>query len=45
MRFYEIGECPLMGHSEKHFDPFILGGIINRVNHFYPSSVQHTLGS
>jgi hypothetical protein len=29
MRFYEIGECPLMGHSEKHFDPFILGGIIS----------------
>jgi hypothetical protein len=29
MRFYEIGECPLMGHSEKHFDPFIVGGIIS----------------
>lgn len=28
MRFYEIGECPLMGHSEKHIAPLILGGII-----------------
>lgn len=29
MRFYEIGECPLMGHSEKHIGPFVLGGIIS----------------
>jgi hypothetical protein len=28
MRFYEIGECPLMGHSEKHIAPLIIGGII-----------------
>lgn len=28
MRFYEIGECPLMEHSEKHIAPLILGGII-----------------
>ena len=28
MRFYEIGECPLMGHSEKHIAPLLLGGII-----------------
>ena len=28
MRFYEIGESPLMGHSEKHIAPLILGGII-----------------
>lgn len=28
MRFYEIGESPLMDHSEKHIAPLILGGII-----------------
>lgn len=28
MRFYEAGESPLMGHSEKHIAPLILGGII-----------------
>lgn len=28
MRFYDIGESPLMGHSEKHIPPLILGGII-----------------
>lgn len=28
MTFYEIGESPLMGHSEKHIAPLILGGII-----------------
>lgn len=28
MKFYDIGECPLMGHSEKHIAPLILGGII-----------------
>ena len=28
MRFYDIGESPLMGHSEKHLDPLIIGGII-----------------
>ena len=28
MRFYEIGESPLMGHSEKHIAPLIVGGII-----------------
>lgn len=28
MRFYDIGESPLMGHSEKHIAPLILGGII-----------------
>lgn len=28
MRFYEIGESPLMGHSEKHIAPLLLGGII-----------------
>lgn len=28
MRFYDIGECPLMGHSEKHIAPLVLGGII-----------------
>lgn len=28
MRFYEIGESPLMGHSEKHIAPLVLGGII-----------------
>jgi len=28
MRFYEIGEGPLMGHSEKHITPLVLGGII-----------------
>lgn len=28
MRFYEIGESPLMGHSEKHIPPLVLGGII-----------------
>ena len=26
--FYDIGESPLMGHSEKHIAPLILGGII-----------------
>ena len=29
MRFYDIGESPLMGHSEKHIAPLILGGIIS----------------
>lgn len=29
MRFYEIGESPLMGHSEKHIAPLVLGGIIS----------------
>lgn len=29
MKFYEIGECPLMGHSEKRIAPLILGGIIS----------------
>lgn len=28
MRFYDIGESPLMGHSEKHIAPLIIGGII-----------------
>lgn len=28
MRFYEIGESPLMGHSEKCIAPLLLGGII-----------------
>lgn len=28
MRFYDVGESPLMGHSEKHIAPLILGGII-----------------
>lgn len=28
MRFYEIGESPLMGHSEKHIAPLIIGGLI-----------------
>lgn len=28
MKFYEIGESPLMGHSEKHIAPLVLGGII-----------------
>ena len=28
MRFYDIGESPLMDHSEKHIAPLILGGII-----------------
>ena len=28
MRFYDIGESPLMGHFEKHIAPLVLGGII-----------------
>lgn len=28
MRFYDVGESPLTGHSEKHIAPLILGGII-----------------
>lgn len=28
MRFYDIGESPLMGHSEKYIAPLVLGGII-----------------
>lgn len=28
MKFYDIGESPLMGHSEKCIAPLILGGII-----------------
>lgn len=28
MRFYDIGESPLMGSSEKHIAPLVLGGII-----------------
>lgn len=28
MRFYDIGESPLMGYSEKHIAPLVLGGII-----------------
>lgn len=28
MRLYDIGESPLMGHSEKHIAPLVLGGII-----------------
>ena len=28
MRFYDIGESPLMGHSEKHIAPLVLGGIV-----------------
>jgi hypothetical protein len=28
MRFYDIGESPLMGHSEKHIAPLVLGGVI-----------------
>jgi hypothetical protein len=28
MRFYDIGESPLTGHSEKHIAPLVLGGII-----------------
>lgn len=28
MRFYEIGESPLMGHSEKCIAPLVLGGLI-----------------
>ena len=29
MRFYDTGESPLMGHSEKHIAPLLLGGIIS----------------
>lgn len=28
MRFYEIGESPLIGHSEKNIAPLVLGGLI-----------------
>lgn len=28
MKFYDIGESPLMGLSEKHIAPLVLGGII-----------------
>jgi len=28
MRFYDIGESPLMGYSEKYIAPLVLGGII-----------------
>lgn len=28
MRFYDTGESPLNGHSEKHIAPLVLGGII-----------------
>lgn len=28
MRFYDIGESPLMGHSEKYIAPLVLGGLI-----------------
>lgn len=28
MKFYDIGESPLMGHSEKHIAPLVLGGIV-----------------
>lgn len=28
MKFYDIGESPLMGHSEKYIAPLLLGGII-----------------
>lgn len=28
MRFYDIGDSPLMGHSEKCIAPLVLGGII-----------------
>ena len=28
MRFYDVGESPLMGHSQKHIAPLVLGGII-----------------
>lgn len=28
MRFYDVGENPLMGYSEKHIAPLVLGGII-----------------
>lgn len=28
MRFYDIGDSPLMGHSEKHIAPLVVGGII-----------------
>lgn len=28
MKFYDIGESPLMGHSEKHIAPLVLGGLI-----------------
>ena len=28
MRFYDIGERPLMGHSEKHIAPLIVGGLV-----------------
>lgn len=28
MRFYDIGESPLMGSSEKCIDPFVLGSLI-----------------
>lgn len=28
MKFYDVGESPLMGHSEKHIAPLIVGGLI-----------------
>lgn len=28
MKFYDIGESPLMGHSEKHIAPLVVGGLI-----------------
>lgn len=28
MRFYDVGECPLIGYSEKCIAPLVLGGII-----------------
>lgn len=28
MKFYDVGESPLMGYSEKHIVPLVLGGLI-----------------
>ena len=28
MRFYDVGESPLMGHSEKHITPLAIGALI-----------------
>lgn len=50
MRFYDIGECPLMGHSEKHIAPLVLGGLIaagaslagNAIGSFSQNKANHT---
>ena len=43
MRFYDIGESPLMGHSEKHIAPLVLEVLLLLVHLLLVMLLEHLL--